>query len=159
MVGGEEVRSDEVFDELKGTYQTIARRAYELHESRTQELREGRTHEEGHGISDWLRAELELLLPVRVVIEESPRQLTVRALVVSFGDDEVLVHVEPQRIIIHSAESEAREPSDGASGEPDAPRYKLLHVVELPTPVDPESARVMLDDGLLEVQLWKNLVF
>ena len=149
MVGREEIGSEEVFDELKETYQSIARRAYELYENRE--------HEDGHGISDWLRAELELLIPVRVAIEDSPRQLTVRALVVSLDEDEVLVHVEPHRVIIHSPDPTVGEGEDDPDESPHSP-YKLLHVVDLPSQVDPESARVMLDDGLLEVRLWKSLI-
>ncbi|HKX32323.1 MAG TPA: DUF2934 domain-containing protein [Blastocatellia bacterium] len=151
MVGGEESGNEEVFDELKETYQSIARRAYELYENRE--------HEDGHGISDWLRAELELLIPVRVVIEDSPRQVTVRALVVSLDEDEVLVHVEPNRVIIHSADPAVGEGADPDPDEGHHSPYKLLHVVDLPSQVDPESARLMLDDGLLEVRLWKSLIF
>jgi len=53
----------DVFDEIQQTYDSIARRAFEIFENN------GRWF--GNDLGDWLRAESELLQPVRLEITDS----------------------------------------------------------------------------------------
>ena len=61
----------DVFDRIQQTYDSIARRAFEIFDNNGRWL--------GHDLEDWFRAESELLHPVHLEIAESDDNLTVRA--------------------------------------------------------------------------------
>ncbi len=83
------VAVDDLFDRRRETYDSIARRAFEIFESSGQTF--------GHDLADWFRAESELLHPVHLDIAESGNALTVRAEVPGFSAKEIEVSVEPRR--------------------------------------------------------------
>lgn len=135
------------FGELEETHQSISHRAYALFE--------GRGRQDGHDLDDWLQAEAEILIPVRVGIEDSRHQLTVRALTHSFDGDEMMVKLEPRRLMIYGS---AKRGGGREIGELDGIRQipnKILQSVELPAEVDPESVIAMLKEGALEITLRK----
>ena len=70
----------------------IARRAYELFETRNRE--------HGHDWEDWFQAESELLRPVSIAVSGSSRRLSIRANVLGFAANELKVSVESKRIVI-----------------------------------------------------------
>jgi HSP20 family molecular chaperone IbpA len=139
--------NEELFGGLKETYQTIAQRAYEFYETRG--------GEDGHDLDDWLRAESELLIPVDVGIEESQRQLIVRTLVPSFNGAEILVNVSPRRLIVYGQNERIDErKNEELNGSGPLPK-KIFHAVDLYAEVDLENVLAWLEDGVLEVRLWK----
>ena len=79
--------TDDVFDRMQKTYDTIARRAFEIFDSN------GRWF--GHELEDWLRAESEVLHPVHLEITENNENLAVRAEVPGFAAKELTIDVEP----------------------------------------------------------------
>ena len=62
--------TSDVFDEIQQTYDSIARRAFEIFNDNGRWL--------GHELEDWFRAESELLHPVHLDIAESDDNLTIR---------------------------------------------------------------------------------
>ena len=137
-------------EDLRGEMQqvqlAIARRAYELFETR------GCEH--GHDWEDWFRAESELLRPVSVSMAESNDRISVRADVVGFDETELKVSIEPHRITIlgqkktsgMKAESRTMERT---GSDPD----QILEVVDLAAEVAPERAVVELQGGVLKFEL------
>src|SRR2546425_8634895 len=77
---------------LQELHDSIARRAYEIFESK------GRTS--GRDLEDWLQAESEFLHPVHVDVADSDDGLTVRAEVPGFRGENLMVGVEVRRLAI-----------------------------------------------------------
>ena len=90
----------ELFEHTQDVFNLIARRAFEIFESRG--------HANGNDREDWFLAESELLTPVKFHLSESGEQLTARAEVPGFNSQEIKVSLEPHRLTI-SGKAEPRE--------------------------------------------------
>lgn len=118
----------------------IARRAYELFETRNRE--------HGHDWEDWFQAESELLRPVSIAISETADRFSVRANVLPYAENELKVSVEPRRLTIVGNKGAAVEESIEYPEQ-------LLRLVELPADIDPASSFVELQSGVLKFELPK----
>jgi HSP20 family molecular chaperone IbpA len=126
----------------------IARRAYELFETRS--------CEHGHDWEDWFRAESELLRPVSISIQESADGISVRVNVLGFEENELRVGIEPHRILIlGKKEARAIETEEGKGEYIDWAPAQILQFIDLSTEVMPESAVVELQAGQLKIELRK----
>jgi HSP20 family protein len=126
----------------------IARRAYELFETR------GREH--GHDWEDWFRAESELLRPVSVSMSESDDRISVRANVLGFEENELKVSLEPRRItILGKKEMSTTETEGGKIEYIDWVPDQIRQLIDLATDVIPEGSVVELQAGLLKFELPK----
>jgi len=125
----------------------IARRAYELFEKRNRE--------HGHDWEDWFQGESEFLRPVTVVISETGDRCSVRANVLGFGADELKVSIEPRRIVILGRKEvgTARETREATPSDlyPD----QIMRSIEIASEVDPASAVIELQSGILKCELLK----
>ena len=133
---------------MRSVQLAIARRAYELFETR------GREH--GHDWEDWFRAESEQLRPVSVAISESEDRISVRANVFGFEERELSVGIEPRRITILGTKETSVTESEGGKVEyidwyPD----QILKFIDLSTDVMPERSVVELQTGVLKFELPK----
>jgi HSP20 family molecular chaperone IbpA len=90
----------EVFEHTQDVSNLIARRAFEIFESRG--------HEHGNDREDWSLAESELLKPVKFHLSESGEQLVARAELPEFNREEIKVSLEPHRLSV-SGKAEPRE--------------------------------------------------
>ncbi len=134
--------------EMQGVQLAIARRAYELFDTR------GREH--GHDWEDWFRAESELLRPVSVSMSESKERISVRANVLGFEENELRVSVEPCQItILAKKEASATETEGGKIEYIDWYPDQIAKVIDLGTEVKPESSVVELQAGVLQFELRK----
>ena len=134
--------------EMQQVQLAIARRAYELFEARC--------CEHGHDWEDWFRAESELLRPVSISTSESANQISVRANVLGFEENELRVSVEPHRIMILGKKEMSTTETEGRRVEhidwyPD----QILQFIELAAAVIPENAVVELQAGQLKFELPK----
>lgn len=134
--------------EMQSVQLAIARRAFELFEKRN--------GEHGHDWEDWFQAESELLRPVSVATLEGGDRLSLRVNVLGFGETELLVGIEPKRVVILGKKEVVTTETEGGKIEyldwyPD----QILHVIDLPAEVDPEGAVVELQTGLLKFELPK----
>ena len=139
--------TSEILDRVQQTYDSIARRAFEIFENN------GRWF--GHDLEDWLRAESELLHPMHLDIKESDANLTVRAEVPGFNTKELEINVEANKLTIvgkHEAQEEKKKAktiySERCSNE-------ILRIVSLPAEVDASKASATLKDGILTIELPK----
>ena len=126
---------------------SIARRAYELFEMRNRER--------GHDWEDWFQAESELLRPVSVAISDTSDQLSLRANVLGFTENQLKVSVEPKRVTVvgrklFDAKTEL-EKEWRREFEPD----QILRVIDLPSDIQPHHAMVELQGGVLKFELPK----
>ena len=129
---------------MQQVYDTLARRAYELFESR------GR--QDGQDLEDWFRAESELLNQMPVEISEADDQVIVRAEVPGLSDKDIEVRVAPHRLIItgkrEQISSQKKTHSERGSDE-------VFRMIDLSEEIDPDKVRATLQDGTLEVALPK----
>ena len=137
----------ELFEHTQDVFNLIARRAFEIFESR------GCAH--GNDREDWFLAESELLKPVKFHISESGEQLTARAEVPWFNRQEIKVSLEPRRLSI-SGKAELREDHQSGKHTHSLRHAQLMfRVIDLPTEVDLSKAKVTFNDGTLEVVMPK----
>lgn len=141
------VEPENLFQRMNEAHQAIARRAYELFETR------GRG--EGHELEDWVQAESELFDPVPVEISDQEDHILVRAEVRGFTGREIEVGVEPRRLVIsgklqsvEGSQTETTSMTEGGSRE-------IFRVVDLPDDVDPANASATLSRGALAVRMPK----
>jgi len=127
--------------------ESITRRAYELFESR------GLTH--GHDSDDWMRAQSEILLNVPVEIRESETELTIRADVPGFTDENLEIRVAPRSICIDGTRQEKSEQNEGNTVYSERRCDRIFRVLDLPSEVDPDTVDLALNDGILEIRLSK----
>jgi HSP20 family protein len=139
--------SSDVADRIQQTYDSIARRAFEIFDNNGRWL--------GHELEDWCRAESELLHPVHLEMTESDDNLTVRAEVPGFSTKELEINVEPHKLTIvgkHEVQEERKKAktiySEGCAKE-------ILRVIYLPAEVDSSKATATLKDGILNIELPK----
>ena len=123
---------------------SIARRAYELFETRNRE--------HGHDWEDWFQAESDLLRPVSISVSESAERFSIRANVLGFHVNELKVSIEPRRIVILG-----RKRSSGQGEIPPADYYPdlILRTIDVSSEIDPARATVELQSGMLKFELAK----
>jgi HSP20 family molecular chaperone IbpA len=143
--GGIKIVFGEALGEFASSIQEgVARRAYELFEARG--------YQHGNDLADWLRAESELLHPLKVKTWETDREVIVTAEVPGFRPEEIKIGVEPQRVII-SGNLDPRPPR--ADAYPSRAPLALYHTLDLPAKIDPSRASATLVDELLKLELPK----
>ena len=139
--------SGNVFDQIQQTYDSIARRAFEIFDNNGRWL--------GHDLDDWFRAESELLHPVHLELAESDDNLTVRAEVPGFNVKELEINVEPRRLTIAGKHQTQEESKKGKTIYSERCANEILRVVELPAEVDSSKVSAILKDGVLNIELPK----
>jgi HSP20 family protein len=138
---------EKVFDRMQKTYDSIARRAFELFESNGQIF--------GRDLEDWFEAEKELLHPVHINISETEGQLQVKAEVPGFSAKELEVSVEPCRLTITGKRETKEERAEGKTVYSEYCANEILRVVDLPAKIDTAKVTATLKDGILEFAMPK----
>jgi HSP20 family molecular chaperone IbpA len=135
-------RTGAAFPDLSDLYEAIARRAFELFESR------GRAN--GNDLEDWYSAEAELFHSTHLDVTESNESLAMRAEVPGFKANELEVDLEPRRVIIAG-----KRQSDNHQAVRriycDRCSDQVFRRLDLPVAVDPRRAMAVLRDGILEL--------
>jgi len=147
LVAVKQSATSDVPDQIQQTYDSIARRAFEIFNDNGRWL--------GHELENWFRAESELLHPVHLEIAESDDSLTVRAEVPGFSTKELEIHVEPRKLTIAGKHEAQEESKKGKRVYSESCAKEILRVVDLPTEVDSSKVSAILKDGILNVELPK----
>ncbi|HEV2521396.1 MAG TPA: Hsp20 family protein [Candidatus Acidoferrales bacterium] len=137
-------KSEETFNQFSALYDLVARRAFELFETRG--------GSPGHDLGDWLRAESELLHPVPVNVTESDREYIVRAEVPGFCSKDIEISVEPHRLVIFG---ERETTANGQTIRSEWCADRILRTLDLPSDVDTSKISTALKDGILTVDFPK----
>jgi HSP20 family molecular chaperone IbpA len=127
--------------------ESITRRAYELFEAR------GFKH--GHDSEDWMRAQSEILIDVPVEIRETETQLSIRAEVPGFGDQGLDVRFTPRAVCISGTRQDRLEKYDGNKVYSEFRASEIFRILDLPAEIDPTTADVALDEGIVEIKVAK----
>jgi HSP20 family protein len=141
------VEAEKLLEQMKEFSQAISHRAYEFFETRGREL--------GHELEDWFRAESEVLRRVPVEIQESDKQLIVRAELPGFSASEIQVNVEPRRLSISGKVEPTAESTAEKAVYTDRRPNRFCRLLDLPAEVDPRQAAASLKNGILELTLPK----
>jgi HSP20 family protein len=139
--------SEEISKQISQIYDVIARRAFDIFESR------GRSP--GHELEDWFRAESELLRPVPVNVAESDGEYIVRAEVPGFGGKDIEVIVEPLYLAISGKRETKEDKQNGKMICSESRADRIFRVLDLPSVVDTSKVSTTLKDGILIVDLPK----
>ena len=143
------VPAADLFDRVQGLHDSVARRAFEIFESR------GRAF--GRDLENWLQAESELLHPVHVDVAESDEGLTVRAEVpASFRAENLMVGVEARRLTIAGEREAEEERRNEKTIYRESCSDHILRVIELPAEVVAGKIVATLRDGVLELTMPKS---
>lgn len=143
------VEAEKLFEQMKESAQSIARRAYQFFEERGREF--------GHEVEDWLRAEFELTRRLPLELKESDGHLIVRAEVPGLKAEELKVSVEPKQIIITGQTEQKKEEETANEVFSEFQTNQLCRCLILPKEVDPSQATATLKDGVLELKLVKTV--
>ena len=142
-----QTETENVFDRIQQTYDSIARRAFEIFDNN------GRWR--GRELSDWLQAESELLHPVHLELEESDDNVTVRAEVPGFNTKELEINVGPRKLTITGKHEAQEESKKGKTVYSERCAKEILRVVDLPAEVDSSKVTATLKDGILSLEMPK----
>jgi len=142
------VETEKLFEQMKESAQSIARRAYEFFEERGQKA--------GHDLEDWLRAEFEMTRSVPLELKEKDGQLIVRAETPGFKPDEIKVSVEPKQLIISGRSEQKKEGEAADKVFSEFRSNQFYRSFGLPAEVNPATATATLKDGILELTLTKS---
>jgi HSP20 family protein len=141
------IRLGSMFDQMEETFNTLARRAYQIFDGN------GRTF--GRDLDHWFQAERELLHPVALNIEETAEAFQVKAEVPGFSEKELEIGLEPQRLTITGKRECSTEEKKGKTVCTESSSDRILRVVKLPVEVEADKATATLKNGLLELTLPK----
>jgi HSP20 family protein len=139
--------SEEILDQLLQIYDGIARRAFEIFESRG--------GSPGHDLEDWFRAESELLHPVPLNLSESSGKFIVRAEVPGFGRNDIEINVEPCCLAISGKRETKEEDENAKMIRSEWCADRIFRTLDLPSDVDTSKVSTTLKDGILTVHLPK----
>lgn len=141
--------SETIFERMmREMHEAIAQHAYYLSQQR------GFTP--GNDLDDWFRAESELFRGVPVEFSEDENELKVVAEVPGYSADDINVHLEPTRLVIRGADQTEKQKYKGNLSYTERETSEIFRAVHLPVEVDPEKARAVVRDGVLEITLPKS---
>jgi HSP20 family molecular chaperone IbpA len=146
-VVSKQAQTENVLDRFEQVYDSIAKRAFEIFDNN------GRWF--GNDLSDWLKAESELLHPVHLEISETEQALNVRAEVPGFAAKELDIRVDGNRLTISGKHESKEESTKGKTVYSERCAKEILRSVDLPSDVDGEKVNATLKDGVLNIELPK----
>jgi HSP20 family protein len=123
----------------------IARRAYELFASN------GFT--DGHDLEDWLVAESELLGKMPIELNETEKELTVKADLPGFTEKDIEIRVEPRRLFITGKREEKSEDKKKGETVYSERSNEVFRTIDLPAEIDPDKVKATLHKGELEITM------
>jgi HSP20 family protein len=141
------VKFTSLFDQMEGTFNALARRAYEIFDGN------GRVF--GRDLDNWFQAERELLHPVALNITETDEAFTVKAEVPGFTEKEIEVAVEQGRLTITGRRESSKEEKKGKTVCAENRSDQILRIVDLPYEVEADKATATLKNGMLELTVPK----
>lgn len=129
-------------------FNAISRRAYELFQNRGSL---------GCDVDDWMKAESELLHPVHINIVENEQTLEVTAEVPGFGEKELEISVEPERLTITGKHETSKEEKKGKTFYSEHCASEIFRAVDLPVKVETKDVVATLKNGMLNLTLPKAM--
>lgn len=110
----------------------------------------------GHDLDNWLKAETELLHPVRVNVMEEDGTVDIEAEVPGFEAKDLEITLEPQRLIISGKRETKEEATKGKTIYKEQSSNEILRAIPLPFEVEAAKATATLKNGMLELHATKS---
>jgi len=142
------VSQDEIDRHMKSVFDLVARRAYELFESRG--------NEHGHDSEDWFQAESEVFQPVTIELGDPGDTYIAVASVSGYRPEDLKINVQPRCLTICGLScAEGAEFSEPQEESQRSGRFFFSS--SLPTEIDPAAVSADIRQDVLEVRLPKVL--
>jgi HSP20 family protein len=141
------VRPEQMLDQMRTTFDAIARRAFEIFQRNGGQF--------GHELEHWFQAESELFHPMHLEVTETDKTLTVRAEVPGFSEKDLQISLEPRQLTITGKRESREEKKTKATVYAERCSDQIFRVVDLPKEVDPSASGVKAtyDQGVLTITL------
>jgi HSP20 family molecular chaperone IbpA len=139
------IRTQGLSPEAKELFDSVARRAYEIFESKGSII--------GSDLENWFQAEAELFERAPFQLAESGDEVCVLAEVRNYSPRELEVDLEPRRITIIGRRGNGSEKK--TNGGIISKKSGLLMSLQLPVEIDPHHATAHLKRGILELDVKK----
>lgn len=137
-----------IFEEMDRLMEKVEQRAFELFK--------GRGSGDGFDMSDWFRAESELVKATPIEVEEKDNEVIVRAEVPGFEAKELSIRAEPQSLSIYGKLERKTEADQGKKQHySEISTNEVFRNISLPININPDKAIARLDKGVLEITLPK----
>ena len=143
------IRTAGLSPEAKQMFDLVARRAYEIFESK------GRVR--GREVEHWLQAESELFERTPINVKESRDIVTVLADVRGFTSKELEVDLEPKRVTIIGRHQSQTDQEISSIRSSEMREGRLLRSLQLPVEIDTHHATARLRRGVLELDVRKAM--
>jgi len=143
------IKSAGLSSDAKEMFDMIAKRAYEIFESK------GRRS--GRDMEHWLQAEEELFDRKPINYKESPDGVILLADVTGFSPKELEVDLEPKRVTIIGKHQGQSEQSSTSGAVIEKRSTRLLRTLQLPVEIDTRRATARLNGGMLELDVRKAM--
>ena len=140
-------KSVDLATRMKEVFDNISERAFEIFENNGRVL--------GREWEDWFKAESEVLRPLFLNVQESDKEVTVKAEVPGFSSKNLQVSVEGNRLTITGKRETKEEKTEKKTVYREHSSDQIMRVIDLPAAVDAEKATATLKDGMLELTLPK----
>lgn len=138
------IHADGLSTEARELFDCVARRAYEIFESKGRPL--------GTDLENWFQAEQELFERTPLQLSESANQLSLAADVHNYMSKELEVDLEPRRVtIIGRRDASGRK----QGGDGHTKKSRMLLSLQLPFEVDPHHATARMKRGVLQLNIAK----
>jgi HSP20 family protein len=137
-----------IFEEMDRLMRRVEERAFNLFEERG--------GGDGFALSDWFRAEHELVKTMPIQVEETEKELIVRAEVPGFEAKELTIQAEADSLSVFGKVEKKTESEKGAKEHySEISSNEVYREISLPSRVNPEKATAHLEKGVLEIHLAK----
>lgn len=137
-------RKDSIVDDLEQLHQRIARRAYELFQSR-----EGW----GDAVGDWFSAEQELASMPAVEVREQDGTLAITAALPGVEPKDITVDITPREVLIKAVTEHTHAEDKGQVLRCEFTARQFFRSLPLPEPVDVTKAKADYQNGMLNISV------
>jgi len=137
-----------IFEEMDRLMRRVEERAFRLFEERG--------GGDGFALSDWLGAEHELVKAMPIQVEETEKEVVVRAEIPGFEAKELTIQAETDCLSVFGKVEKKTESEKGAKQHySEISCNEVYREISLPAHVNPEKATAHLEKGVLEIHLAK----
>ncbi len=141
-------RPSSIFEEMDQMMRRIEERAFNLFEQRG--------GGDGFALSDWFRAEHELVKAMPIQVEETENEVVVHAEVPGFEAKELTIRAESGSLSVFGKAEQKAESEKGAKKcYSEISSREVYREISLPSRVNPDKATAHLEKGVLEIHLAK----
>ena len=137
-----------VLMEIGELFDKIRQKAFQIFQKK------GAAH--GHDVDDWLEAEREFLCCPASELVEKDKQFEIRVAAPGFEPKDIQVTALPDAVIVRGQAQSRQEKEEGSVHFSEFREKELFRRVDLPAPIDVDSASARLDEGLLNIVATKS---